>query len=72
MWGEERARAMLADAGFGEVSVQTLPHDIQNSFYVVTRPCDRPARHALAEEEDRDGAGPAPSAVPASAARCSR
>jgi len=35
MWGEERARAMLADAGFGEVSVHTLPHDIQNNFYVV-------------------------------------
>jgi 2-polyprenyl-3-methyl-5-hydroxy-6-metoxy-1,4-benzoquinol methylase len=35
MWGEERARAMLADAGFGEVSVHTLPHDIQNCFYVA-------------------------------------
>ncbi|WP_041450471.1 class I SAM-dependent methyltransferase [Anaeromyxobacter dehalogenans] len=35
MWGEERARAMLAEAGFGEVSVHTLPHDIQNCFYVV-------------------------------------
>lgn len=35
MWGEERAREMLADAGFGEVSVHTLPHDIQNCFYVV-------------------------------------
>lgn len=35
MWGEERARSMLAEAGFGEVSVHTLPHDIQNCFYVV-------------------------------------
>jgi 2-polyprenyl-3-methyl-5-hydroxy-6-metoxy-1,4-benzoquinol methylase len=35
MWGEERARAMLAEAGFGEVSVHTLPHDIQNCFYVA-------------------------------------
>jgi 2-polyprenyl-3-methyl-5-hydroxy-6-metoxy-1,4-benzoquinol methylase len=35
MWGEERARAMLADAGFGEVSIHTLAHDIQNCFYVV-------------------------------------
>jgi 2-polyprenyl-3-methyl-5-hydroxy-6-metoxy-1,4-benzoquinol methylase len=35
MWGEERAREMLADAGFGEVSVHTLPHDIQNCFYVA-------------------------------------
>jgi hypothetical protein len=26
---------MLADAGFGEVSVHTLPHDIQNCFYVA-------------------------------------
>jgi 2-polyprenyl-3-methyl-5-hydroxy-6-metoxy-1,4-benzoquinol methylase len=35
MWGEERARRMLADAGFGEVSVHALPHDIQNCFYVA-------------------------------------
>ena len=35
MWGEERARAMLADAGFGEVSVHALPHDIQNYYYLV-------------------------------------
>jgi ubiquinone/menaquinone biosynthesis C-methylase UbiE len=35
MWGEERARRMLAAAGLGEVSVHTLPHDIQNYFYVA-------------------------------------
>ena len=35
MWGEERARQMLGDAGFGEVTVHTLPHDIQNCFYVA-------------------------------------
>jgi hypothetical protein len=34
-WGRELATRMLADAGFGEVEVRTLPHDIQNHFYLV-------------------------------------
>ena len=36
MWGEEKARAMLSDAGFTSVAVKTLPHDIMNSYYVAT------------------------------------
>jgi len=37
MWGEETALDMLRDAGFGRVEVKRLPHDIQNSYYVVSR-----------------------------------
>ena len=37
MWGEEKARAMLRDAGFKHVQVTCLPHDILNIYYVVTR-----------------------------------
>lgn len=33
-WGEERARQMLAEAGFNEVEVQRLPHDIMNNYYI--------------------------------------
>jgi 2-polyprenyl-3-methyl-5-hydroxy-6-metoxy-1,4-benzoquinol methylase len=35
MWGEEKAREMLAQAGFSRVEVKKLPHDFQNSFYVI-------------------------------------
>jgi 2-polyprenyl-3-methyl-5-hydroxy-6-metoxy-1,4-benzoquinol methylase len=41
MWGEELAASMLAEAGFDDVSVHRLEHDIQN-IYFVARP-DRPA-----------------------------
>lgn len=37
MWGEEKARAMLTEAGFKHVQVECLPHDILNIYYVVTR-----------------------------------
>lgn len=37
MWGEEKAREMLAQAGFGEVLTKKLPHDFQNNFYVIRR-----------------------------------
>jgi 2-polyprenyl-3-methyl-5-hydroxy-6-metoxy-1,4-benzoquinol methylase len=33
-WGIELASKMLADAGFGQVETHTLPHDIQNLYYV--------------------------------------
>lgn len=35
MWGRERATSMLEEAGFGEVEIHELEHDIQNDFYVV-------------------------------------
>ncbi|MFC1834751.1 class I SAM-dependent methyltransferase [Thermodesulfobacteriota bacterium] len=34
LWGEELAQRMLAEAGFSDVSVQRLAHDIQNSYYI--------------------------------------
>ncbi len=37
MWGEEKAREMLQEAGFTEVEVKQLPHDFQNSYYIVTK-----------------------------------
>ena len=33
--GEERALAMLADAGFEPVSVHRIEGDIQNNYYVA-------------------------------------
>jgi len=35
MWGEEVARRMLAEAGFGAVDVHALPHDAMNRYYVA-------------------------------------
>lgn len=37
MWGEEKAREMLADAGFTSVSKHELAHDFQNNWYVITK-----------------------------------
>ena len=37
MWGEEKAREMLHEAGFANVEVKQLPHDFANSYYVVTK-----------------------------------
>lgn len=35
-WGKELALQMLREAGFGNVRVEQLPHDIINYYYVVT------------------------------------
>jgi ubiquinone/menaquinone biosynthesis C-methylase UbiE len=35
MWGEQLTREFLANAGFHQVERQTLPHDIQNYYYIV-------------------------------------
>jgi 2-polyprenyl-3-methyl-5-hydroxy-6-metoxy-1,4-benzoquinol methylase len=37
MWGEEKAREMLKNAGFHSIEVNRLPHDILNSYFVVRR-----------------------------------
>jgi SAM-dependent methyltransferase len=34
MWGEARARELLAAAGFGSVEVHHLEHDISNAYYL--------------------------------------
>ena len=37
MWGEEKAREMLASAGFKSLEVRQLPHDFMNNFYVARK-----------------------------------
>jgi 2-polyprenyl-3-methyl-5-hydroxy-6-metoxy-1,4-benzoquinol methylase len=37
MWGEEKARQMLAEAGFTKVDVKQLPHDIVNNYYIAQK-----------------------------------
>ncbi len=37
-WGEQLAVRMLHEAGFEGVTVNTLPHDIQNNWYVMRKP----------------------------------
>jgi ubiquinone/menaquinone biosynthesis C-methylase UbiE len=37
MWGEEKTRDYLAQAGFRSVSTNQLAHDIQNNWYVVRK-----------------------------------
>ena len=37
MWGEEKAKEMLEEAGFTKVEVEQLPHDFQNSYYIATK-----------------------------------
>ena len=34
MWGRELAENMFQEAGFSDVSVHELEHDIQNNYYV--------------------------------------
>ena len=37
MWGEEKTREYLEDAGFHSITTHQLPHDIQNNWYVVKK-----------------------------------
>ncbi|WP_455197636.1 class I SAM-dependent methyltransferase [Kaarinaea lacus] len=37
MWGQEKARQLLAEAGFTNVSIQQLAHDFQNDYYVISK-----------------------------------
>jgi 2-polyprenyl-3-methyl-5-hydroxy-6-metoxy-1,4-benzoquinol methylase len=37
MWGEETALEMLAEAGFRNVEVRQLAHDIMNNFYIAKK-----------------------------------
>ena len=34
MWGEEKAKEMLKEAGFKNIEVRRLSHDFQNNFYI--------------------------------------
>ena len=35
MWGQEKALAMLKEAGLGRVTVRELPHDMLNYYYIA-------------------------------------
>ena len=37
MWGEQKARRMLAEAGFTSVQTRQLEDDIANSYYIATK-----------------------------------
>ncbi len=37
MWGREKAREMLAEAGFTDVKIHQLEHDVQNDYYVIQK-----------------------------------
>ncbi len=37
MWGEEKARDLLLEAGFTQVQVERLPHDFQNCYFIATK-----------------------------------
>ncbi len=37
MWGEEKTREYLSNAGFNSIRTKKLSHDIQNNWYVVTK-----------------------------------
>ena len=36
-WGRELAEKMLRDAGFDDVSVEKLPHDDMNYYYIARK-----------------------------------
>jgi ubiquinone/menaquinone biosynthesis C-methylase UbiE len=37
MWGREKALQMLAEAGFANVEVKQLAHDVQNDYYICRK-----------------------------------
>jgi ubiquinone/menaquinone biosynthesis C-methylase UbiE len=37
MWGEQKAAEMLEQAGFTQVEVKRLEHDLQNAYYVIQK-----------------------------------
>jgi SAM-dependent methyltransferase len=38
VWGDEKARELLAEAGFTDVAVREVPGDIMNNYYVCAKP----------------------------------
>lgn len=37
MWGKEKAKEMLLEAGFSDIRIKQLPHDFQNYFYIMKK-----------------------------------
>ena len=36
-WGVELAQRMLGEAGFGNVRMETLPHDVLNAYFIASK-----------------------------------
>jgi len=36
-WGEQKAIQMLADAGFGQVTVKRVEGDVTNNYYIAQK-----------------------------------
>jgi hypothetical protein len=36
-WGEEKGLELLAEAGFENVGIRQLPHDIVNNYYIAQK-----------------------------------
>jgi 2-polyprenyl-3-methyl-5-hydroxy-6-metoxy-1,4-benzoquinol methylase len=37
MWGREKAQEMLAEAGFRNIEIKNLEHDLQNDYYIIRK-----------------------------------
>ena len=37
MWGREKAQELLKEAGFNQVKIHMLDHDIQNDYYIIRK-----------------------------------
>lgn len=37
MWGREKACELLEEAGFGNIEIKRLDHDIQNDYYIISK-----------------------------------
>ncbi len=37
MWGREKAKELLGKAGFVDIEIHRLDHDIQNDYYVMKK-----------------------------------
>ena len=37
MWGEEKARGMLREAGVTKVEVEQLLYDFTNNYFIITK-----------------------------------
>jgi ubiquinone/menaquinone biosynthesis C-methylase UbiE len=53
MWGEEMALEMLHEAGFDQVAVRQLPHDFQNSFYLMRKGNQSGENHELPSQRSK-------------------
>jgi 2-polyprenyl-3-methyl-5-hydroxy-6-metoxy-1,4-benzoquinol methylase len=60
VWGEEKARQMLSDAGFADIAVYRLDGDLINNYYVATKPSAAGDLRDNVQPDDRAGDGDRP------------